>query len=178
MKKIFAILSILAILISCDTEIPRLEKDGGSEGVSSTVPLSDAASIYMKCEVSFDGEPSKGNEVYYEIGISLNNLIGNKNEFYVKLDENTAKVIHTRNPDSVYLIKSFVVEAMYLPTTIVYSHSYPFMGDKLENEFVIDRANLNVTKTSTLLMADPIQVVEIMKKHGTCKVVKVDDRKI
>jgi hypothetical protein len=149
-------------------------------GLALGVPsFAIASPTYLKCEVAFDKNAKipKKDVKAYELGKALNEIIGSKNAFELQINEENKKVLHIWEPETGYLIKRFDATGDFRTDKIYYSHSYPFNGDILVNRFDLDRTSLAATQTSFLKIRSG-QEVEMMRKNGSCKVLKLSDRKI
>jgi len=131
-----------------------------------------AEPIYLDCTVSFDPKkpiPKNKNKRGYELGKTLNELIGHKNSFQIKIDAKTGEIIHTGEPETLFALKEFDSQGVVNSKYIRYMHSYDYMGDTLNDYYEINRNNLSVKQTSYIESSNNDAFYEIMEKKGNCK---------
>lgn len=111
-----------------------------------------AKPVYLECEIIADKE---------------------KQNFTVKVDEDSGKVTHTFSVG--YAFKS---EAFFTPDKISYSETKTNYGVKIVRTFDISRINLNVTQTSEISSTKfPDKVpVKTLVSNGECNIVDVEGR--
>lgn len=112
-----------------------------------------AKPVYLECEVIAEKE---------------------KQNFTVKVDEDSGKVTHTFSGGY-----AFKEEAFFTPNKISYSKTTTNYGIRIIRTFDISRINLNVTQTSQISSTEfPDKIpAETLVSSGKCNLVDIEGRK-
>lgn len=129
-----------------------------------------AAPVYLNCQISTVSVSENG------LGEVMDDVMGSKNTFSVKLDEASGKIMHTSEGKTYSDYKQFKDEGFFSVSNISYKNKYR-KGDGVITDFYeIDRTDLSVKMTSQLNVFGV--EIENLSKAGTCKVAKTKKNKI
>jgi hypothetical protein len=135
-----------------------------------------AEPVYVKCVMSTTAAS--------DLGKIFDESTGSKNEFSVKLDEDSGKITHTITSKALTDFTRFNCEGFFSASTISYAYNFTILEEIEKNvlteSYEIDRSNLNVKMISYLTgtMNGFIGDIEVMRKEGTCEVEEVKKNKI
>ena len=98
-----------------------------------------------------------------------------RQEFTVKVDEETGKINHTRKRGS-----GFNADGFFASNEITYQEIVVIGRSTSTRQFRINRTNLSIKETITLEAIGTSSYIgpRIVKYSGTCTIVEVKDRKI
>jgi hypothetical protein len=128
-----------------------------------------AAPVYVKCVMS--------SVAASDLGKSFDEVTGSKNEFSVKLDENSGKITHTFTSKALTDLAHFNSEGFFSASTISYKYTFRIYERMVLTEaYEIDRTNFNV-KMNSYVTTSGIDM-PVLRKEGICEVEEIKKNKI